>query len=140
MDKIDVLDAQPQRFQDAHAGTVEQFADKPMRAGQRHQQCSRLGSREDHRQPRRRFRAYDAIEPWQFDRQHFPVEKEQGALGLVLRRRGNPAIGRETREKLLDVGGRQIDRMAIAVKADVAPDPVDVGLLGPYAVVLEPDT
>jgi len=70
---------------------------------------------------------------------HFPVENDQGALGLVLRRGGNPAIGRETREKLLDVGGRQIDRMAIAVKADVAPDPVDVGLLGPYAVVLDAD-
>jgi len=111
-----------------------------MRAAQRHQQCSRLGSREDHRQPRRRFRAYDAIEPRQFDCQHFPVEKEQCALGLVLCRRRNTAIRREMREKRLDVGSRQIDWMAIAVKADVAPDPVDVGLLGPYAVVLEPDT
>jgi hypothetical protein len=71
--------------------------------------------------------------------QHFPVEKEQCALGLVLRRRRNAAICREMREKRLDVGSRQIDRMAATVKTDVAPDPVDVGLLGPYAVVLEPD-
>jgi len=61
-------------------------------------------------------------------------------LGLVLCRRRNTAIRREMREKRLDVGSRQIDWMAIAVKADVALDPVDVGLLGPYAVVLEPDT
>jgi hypothetical protein len=138
--KIDILDAPAQPFQDAHAGAVEQFADKAMRAAKRHEQRTGLRSREDHGQARRRFRAYDAIEPRQFDCQHFPVEKEQCALGLVLCRRRNTAIRREMREKRLDVGSRQIDWMAIAVKADVAPDPVDVGLLGPYAVVLEPDT
>ena len=65
--KIDVLDAQPQRFQDAHAGAVEQLADKAMRAAKRYEQRTSLRSREDHGQARRRFRAYDAIEPGQFD-------------------------------------------------------------------------
>ena len=89
----------------------------------------------DDRNAGRPLRALDAGEPRQFDAENFLVEKEDGALRLVLRRRCDVAFDGEVGEKSLDVGGAQFRRMALVVKMDVTSDPVDVGLFGAQAVV-----
>lgn len=54
-------------------------------------------------------------------------------------RRRHIEIDGEVREKPLDVTGTEASGMATAVETDIPSNPVDVGLLGAEAVVLEAD-
>jgi hypothetical protein len=67
-----------------------------------------------------------------------PIKEQQRALRLILRRRCDVQFRCEVREELLDVACRQFRRVAIAVEANEAFDPVDVRLLGSKTVMLEP--
>ena len=87
----------------------------------------------------RRLRPHDAIEPCKINRENLAIAEEQRALRLVLRRRRHIEIDGEVREKPLDVTGTEANGMATAVETDIPSNPVDVGLLGAEAVVLEAD-
>ena len=98
-----------------------------------------LFPREDNRQAARRLRPHDAIEPRKIDGEDLAIEEEERALGLVLRRCSHVEIDREMREKALDVAGPEFTGIATIVETDIPSNPVDVGLLGAQAVVLEAD-
>src|SRR6266566_8812118 len=55
------------------------------------------------------------------------------------RRGAHLRVDRERREEARELLRPHLPRMPPAVKQDVAPDPADVGLLGPPAVVPRPD-
>jgi hypothetical protein len=110
-----------------------------MRTVKRVQHARDLLTGKHDRQAYRHLGASDAIEQWQLVRQHLPVKEQQRALRLVLRRSSNLQIDSQVSQKRFDVRTRQIRRMAIAMKANEAFDPVDIRLLGAQAVVLEAD-
>ena len=94
---------------------------------------------EHDRQARRRLRANDTGEPWQINGEHLAVQKEKRALRLILRRRGDLAVGGELGEELLDIVSTEICRVPIPVEAKVSANPVDVSFLGADTIVLVPD-
>ena len=118
---------------------VEQRADQPVRAVETSEHVRDFLSREHDRQARRGLRRLDAFQPGQLDREDFPVQEQQRAARLILRRRGDMARDREIGEKRLDFRRAHRRRMALAVKMDVASNPVDIRLLGADAVMLQPD-
>lgn len=138
--QVDVLNAQAYPFHDSQPCAVKQTAEQCVDAAKLGQQGGDFRTRKDDWQTNRRLGAGDMVEPRQVGIQHLPIEKEQGGLGLVLRRRGHVTFDRQMAEKRLDVLGPQNRRMSLAVKMDVASNPVRVSLLGPDAVVLEPDS
>jgi hypothetical protein len=94
---------------------------------------------EHDRQARRRLRRLNTFQPRQLDRENFPVQEKQRASRLILRGRGDMARDRKIGEKRLDFRRAHRRRMLLAVKMDVASNPVAIRLLGANAVVLQPD-
>ena len=65
--------------------------------------------------------------------------EQQGTEGLVLRRGADVAVDGQVGQELVDLGGAEGGGVADAVEEDEAPDPPDVGVLGPGAVVEQAD-
>lgn len=136
--EVDIFDPQSDRFHDPHARAVQQFREEPVVAPEAIEQPCRLGSREHRGQARGRLCPDDTVEPRQLADEDLPIEEKQRALRLILRRCSDLQFRREVREEFLDVACRQFRRVAIAVEANEAFDPVDVRLLGSKTVMLEP--
>jgi hypothetical protein len=96
-------------------------------------------AREDDREVARSLGTDHVIEPREILPEHLPVEKEQGAEGLVLRGRTDPSVDGQRREKAADLGCAHLAGVSPAVEQHVAPHPGDVGLLRPAAVVTGAD-
>ena len=137
--EFDVLHTKAHTFHDAHARSVQQATDQPVRSLETSENVRHLLLSEHHRQARRGFRRLDAFQPGQLDREDFSVQEQQRAARLVLRRRGNMARDCKIGEKRLDFRRAHRRRMALVVKMDVASNPVDISLLGADAVMLQPD-
>jgi hypothetical protein len=76
----------------------------------------------------------------QFDDQNLPVEKQQSAERLILRRWRDAPIGGQPSWKRFDLVFSHLQGMTFSVKEDKALDPGDVGPFRFEAVVLETDT
>ena len=138
--EVDVLDSQTSGLHDAQPRAIEKFPEQAMRSVERGEQSCNFLPRKHNGQAYRHLRVPDAIEQRQFARQHLAIEEQQRALSLVLRRSGYLQIDGKVGQKRFNVCTRQIRRMAIAMKANEAFDPVDICLLGAQAVVLEADS
>ena len=110
-----------------------------MRAMQAPDQGGDLLRRQDHGETSRPLRPDRTVQPGELGGENLAVKKEERAQRLVLGRRGDFPVDREAGEEALDVGRFEYRGVAVVIEADESPDPVDVGLLGPDAVVLEPD-
>ena len=99
-----------------HLGAGEDGRQAPWRAGSQHAHRHLNGEFQD-----------VAIE--------IEEEEEDGAAGLVLRRRGDVVLGGEVDQKGLDFRATHLAGMALLVKQNVATHPVDVALLGAVSVV-----
>ena len=71
--------------------------------------------------------------------EHFAVEEEQGAEGLILGGGGDVPLDGQVGQEGLDLRGAHLLGVALVVEEDEAFDPVDVGLFGADGVVLEAD-
>lgn len=83
------------------------------------------------RRTRRRSDAFNRRE-WPVD--HRVIQENQSGSRLVLRRRGNPIVDGQLREKCCNLPFTDVPRMASIVELDVSPNPMNVGLLGSAAV------
>jgi len=70
--------------------------------------------------------------------EHTLVQEGESVQGLILRRRRNAIDHREVAQEQRDLGRSELRGMALAVKQDEPPHPVDVRLLGTRAVVAHP--
>jgi hypothetical protein len=91
--ELDVLDAQAQALEQAHAGAVEQPAEQGqhvallrLRASWREQAATSSGDKH-HRQAALGARAADLAHPGQIEPQHLLVQEQQGRQGLLVRGR-----------------------------------------------------
>src|SRR5262249_6592920 len=73
------------------------------------------------------------------DVEHMFVEKQQRAFGLILRGSRDAPLHRQERQERFHLPISHLAWMPLAVKMDVAPDPIDVGLFSTQAVVLAAD-
>ncbi len=134
--EIDIVHPQPNRFHDAQARAVEEPADQSVDAVEAIQNRRDFGLRVDRRQSLRHARPDHAVEPRQVDTQHLAVEEKQSGFCLVLSRARDVVDDRQGGEEGFDLGRAQFRRMTLAVVADEASNPRDVGLLRAKAVVL----
>jgi hypothetical protein len=135
--EIHILDTQAQGLHQAQAGAIQQASHQPMHALQVGQHLAHLVLGQHHRQAARLLRLLHIVQPRQLAAQHILVEKEQGAARLILRRCRHVSLNRQMRQKRLDLHRPHLGRMPLAVKKNEAPYPLDIGILGPYAVVLK---
>jgi hypothetical protein len=99
------------------------------------EQARHLAVREHHRKPGRAARAAHLAHPRQIEPEHLLVEEEQRRQRLLVRGQRHAALTREPGEKSLDLGRAHLGRVAQPVEAHERTHPMDIGLLGPYAVV-----
>jgi hypothetical protein len=67
--------------------------------------------------------------------EHFAIKEDEGAEGLVLGGRRDPAPDREVLKEPRDVGCPKFGWVPFAAEDDISANPTDVGLLGAEAVV-----
>jgi hypothetical protein len=127
-----ILDAQPQALHRPHPRAVEQPGEQGRLALALHrtEQPSDLVDREHGRDAIAHRRPLEVVYPGQVDFKHLAVEIEQRRQGPAMRRRRDMPIGRQMREKALDLRRPHLARMPQPVPADERLNPVDVSLLG----------
>jgi len=138
--EIDILHAKAHRFQNPHARAIEQAADETVNAVEISKHSLNFVRRQDHRKADGALRALDTRKPWQFGAENFLVEKEDGALGLVLRRGGDVVRNCEVRQERFDLHGAELQRMSLVVEDDKSFNPVGIRGLGAEAVMSEPNS
>jgi hypothetical protein len=83
--------------------------------------------------------ALHALDPGQVLFQYFAIQEENGVQRLVLGRSGDIAADGEVSEERAEMLRAELAGMTFAMKEDVAANPVQIGLLGANAVVLDTD-
>jgi hypothetical protein len=71
---------------------------------------------------------------------NFPIQKMNRREGLVLGRRSNVLLNREVTQERIHLRSTHLPRVAIAVKVDEPANPVNIGLFGTQAVMLDTAT
>jgi hypothetical protein len=128
--EIQVLDAQPQTFDQPQARPVHQLHEQRELARNMRQQACHLLARQHDRNAHARLGPDELLHPRQLDVQHFPVQEQDRAQRLLVRqRRHRTRIGQMTQEGL-DLGCTHLARMPQAMMPDERADPVDMGLPG----------
>src|SRR5690606_6333944 len=110
-----------------------------MLAGHRSEHPADLITRKHDRQPMPFARTADRRQPGQFDLEHTGVKEKNRRQGLAMGgRRHSPVISKPC-EKRLDLRLPQIGWMTHVVESEKLPNPEDIALFGPDAVVQIPD-
>ena len=128
--EVDVLDAHPQRLEEAEAAAVEEGRDEARGRLHAREERAHLVAREHDGKPARALCAHGGAEPLELALEDGPVEEEMRGERLVLRRGGDAALDGEVREEGHDLERAHLVGMALSVEEDEAADPVDVGVLG----------
>lgn len=137
--EVEVLHAEADAFHEAEAGAVEEFGHQLVGAGEAGDDAEDLFVGEDGGEALGAFGADGAGGEVEFDAEHFAVEEEDGAEGLVLGGGGDASFDGEVGKEGLDLGGAHLAGVAFVVEEDEASDPGDVGLFGADRVVLAAD-
>ena len=143
--KFNVLHAQAQAFDEAHAGAIQQPTQQAqgrlpnglhlLLHVQRAQDRVHLLLRQHHRQAPVSTRAPHLLHPRQLVVQHLLIEEKQSRQSLTVGGRRHIPFGCQPGEERLHVCADQFSRVLQLVKAHKSPHPVHIGLLGADAVV-----
>ena len=141
--ELDVLDADPEPFEEAEARAVEEARHEARRAVHRAQHRLDLVPRQDDRQPPRTLRSRERVDEPERAAEHGVVEEEDRRERLVLRRRSDVPVFGQMREEGGDVPLAERGRVlrppnGVSVEEAEAADPRGVGLIGPDGVVPDP--
>jgi hypothetical protein len=137
--EVEILDAKLQAFEQPESGPVEQRADEargPFEAGE-DGPC--LVARQYDRQARRGLGADHVVEPRQLALEDLLVEEQDRAQRLILGGRAHAPPHGEARQERRHLGLPHLQRVALAMEENEAPDPADVSLLRPAPVVAQAD-
>ena len=136
---VDILHPQAQTFEQPQPRPMQQHRHDPAHPVQARHDRAHFLPRENHGKSRRLLRAHDALHPAQLLPEHFLVQKQHRAQGLILRRRRHVARHRKMRQKRLDLQLAHFGGVPLAVEENKAPNPAGVCLLGADAVVPHPN-
>ena len=133
--EIDVLDPELERLEEAQAGAIEKGRDEERGAVELLEEAKDLVAGEDDREAPGAAGAGNLSEVPERLPEHVLVEEEKGRQGLVLGGGGDVFLDGQGREEGGDLGGSEVAGVTAAMDPEVTADPVEVGLLGPPAVV-----
>ena len=131
----EVLHAQAGALEQAKPCAIEEDRHEPRDAVDLGEHGADFLGRQDDRQVVRALGIDEVVEPGNVLLEDLAVEEEEGAEGLVLRRRRHLAIDGQRRQEARELSRSHLGGMALAVEEDVAADPGDVRLLGATAIV-----
>jgi hypothetical protein len=94
---------------------------------------------EDDRQVPGLFGAHDTVQPVERVPEHFSIEEQQRAQGLVLRRGADAPATRQVLEEGTDLLRSQLVRMTPLIEENETPDPADVRSFRTGTVVARAD-
>ena len=123
----------------AEPGTIEQRRHDPRNASQLVQHVSNLGRAEHDRHLRRHPRPWKQLDHANVQTQYVAIEKQDAAQRLVLCRCRDVLFNGQPYQKRRDLRCAKPSGMTPAMEHDEAPDPMDVGVLSPPAVVPRAD-
>src|SRR3569833_2468312 len=95
--------------------------------------------RQHHGKARRSFRALKTVQPPQLLIQHFLIKEQNGAQGLILRRRRHIPLRRKVGQESVHLLHPHLRGVLLAVKKNKPFDPINIRLFRAYAVMLDPD-
>jgi hypothetical protein len=135
--KIDILYAQPETFEQAQTASIEEVGHDSVISLQMGENRASFGSRKDDGKLGRAANALD-VDKFELPIERLLVEEEQSAESLVLGGGRNVGINGEMSEECGDLWLAHLVGVAFSVEEDEAANPIDVGLLGADAVMLDP--
>lgn len=137
--KIDILQPQAERFEQAESGTVEERSDEFRSAMKAVQDQPDLGAGEDDGGVFGSFGAEDGADVADRLVEHSIIEEDDGVEGDILGGSGNAGPFGEGGKERADLGGAHFGGVAFIVEEDEAADPMNVGFFGAGAQVAEAD-
>jgi hypothetical protein len=133
--EVHVLHPKPAALEHPESGAIEQVCHQLRGPVEPLEQCANFVSREYDGHVLGPLGTHDAIEPGKIDLEHIAVQEQEGAEGLILRRRRHAPFHGQPSQEAGDLGSPQLDWVTLAVEDDVPPDPRNVALFGSPAVV-----
>jgi hypothetical protein len=136
--KIDVLYTQPKTFQQAQTASVEELRHQTVIAFQPGEDATCFDRGKNDRQFGRTPDTLHSRDEIEFPVEDLLIEKKQGAQRLILGGSCHLSFNREVAEEGSNLRFAHFVGVALAMKEDEAPDPIDVGLLGADAIMFDP--
>jgi len=121
----DVLDSQPTALAVTQSRSVHQLEHQLPKSQEQRPQPSDLFTAQHHRQPLWLGRR-NGVQEAQFALKHLLIQKQQGALGLVLSVRSHVALHCQLRQERLDLSFAKLTQILAAAMADEPADPARV--------------
>jgi hypothetical protein len=137
--EVDVLHPEAGALQEAQTRAVQEDGHQPRHAVESSDDGAYFIASEDHGKSSGASGTNEILDPRHVGAENVPVEEQDGAEGLVLRGRGNAAVGGERAHVAGDLLHPHVARVALAVEQDEATDPAYVRFLRPPAVVARTD-
>jgi len=133
--QVNVLHSQIQTLAQPKPTTIQQHGNQPRHSVQMIQYPRDLLSRQHDRHVSPLLRPGDTRQGRQRPLEHLPIQEQERAERLVLRRgRHVQMLSKITQERPY-LWRAEVPGMALAMEHDVTPDPTDVALFGPRAEV-----
>jgi hypothetical protein len=132
--EIEVFDAQFERLLKSKPSPIEQCHDDPRDSSQLVQDGTDLVDAEYHRHAHRTVCMGHVIDGSGINPKNPPIQEQQHAERLVLRRRAHLPLHGEVGEIPTDLVTTHLRRMPLAMKDNESPNPHDVGFFGAAAI------
>lgn len=137
--EIEVFHPKAQAIHEAESGSVEQGAHHRKGWLQIFEKPRHLVASEDDGQFPRTLGPFKLAEIPEFDFEDVFVEEYDGVERLVLRGSCHFPFHGQVAQKGVHFGGAHIPGVPLSLKEDVSADPLQIGLFGAQAVVLDPE-
>ncbi len=134
--EIQVFDPEADTFGEAQAAAVEQLAHQLIGEGEEAEDGFDFIFGEHCGQAFGAFSAQRVEGQLDLQQEHFLVEEEEGAEGLVLGRGSDIQVHGEVSEKRFDLGPAKLAGVALVMEKDIAGDPAQVRAFGMQGVML----
>ena len=122
--EVEVLDPKLQTFLQPQPGSVEKRHDHPHRSLDILEDRADLFPAEDDRDPMRHLASRRRFDWTDVNVKDVPVQEQQGAQRLILRRRADVLAGGKPRQERRDLGSAHALGMPLVVEDDESVDPV----------------
>lgn len=137
--EVDVLDPEPEAFHQPQPGSIEEAGHQPGRAVELIEDGVDLVAGQDGGQALGPTGGDDAGPLLERLTENLAIEEKDGAEGLILGRGGDIPLDGQVGQERFQLGDAHLPGMALAVEEDESPDPIDVGIFRPDAVMQDAD-
>jgi hypothetical protein len=137
--EIDILDPKSRALEQPETRAIQEKGHQAGHSTEFLQDGTDLFATQHGWEPPRPLRPHERFELREIGREHRPIEEDERVQRLILCGRAHLPVHRKPGQEPLDLQGAHLGRMTLPVEEDEPPDPADVGLFRPAAVVTDPE-